>query len=173
MPTIPTPFIGGGEERRRDLSPERQIARPYVPGEGDSAPTEPRQAREHVDVGPVPAEEEAAPEEQMDVGVPEAASAAPPAEALPESAPEPARGSAPEIPDFLLGPDGATSGKAEKQMPSDEADREDLQAASEELLAGDLGDRIRSLTRDLAGQPPEVSISRAFAAGYRAGRERG
>jgi len=148
--TIPTPFIGGSESPRKQTAEKQVLAPPFHPGETEA---EEATTIEVAEVEPVGTEERAAPDVEEIAAVP----------------------AEKDIPDFLLGPDGAEPEDEEvvaEEEPKPLISLEELAEQAQALQQGELGDRIRALVAELGSDAAEVAVARAFAAGYLAARDR-
>lgn len=79
-----------------------------------------------------------------------------------------------ELPDFLLGADGAYEEPVERKAEIGEESRDEgdeLTRVASDLLGGDHAARIRDLIEKLRSEEADLAIPRAFAAGFIAARE--
>ncbi len=166
MSTIPTPFIGGSDSARPDWGEKKELEAPcFSDSEGtadESAATAPDQKTAAGPPPPRPAPEPETSDYEGPVPVQNAA-----------AEPEPAVGPEEDgLPDFLVGPDSGTPVPSPGAPPGMGAQApETLARKAEELLDGPHGDRIRQLVADLGSSAAEISIPRAFAAGFLAAQD--
>lgn len=160
MESFPTPFVGGDRAASAEPASRRELAPPFYVG-GAMPTTEA--------ATPAPAEPESVRAAPEIAGEPLAISAEP----APVDRAEAAGEDDTELPDFLLGPDGAEEeAEAPEPPPSEPPEApvfgsvEALAEKAQELLEGERGDRLRSLIAELTGFPAEDAVVRAFAAGY-------